>query len=114
MSRSHLELHRRVWSEKPVLRALYDEWWQMLLAETVPGRIVELGSGPGTFKQTHPHIVGSDIIFCPWNDLVVDAAHLPFGRGSIENLVMTDVLHHVALTAVSSVFEEATRVLQPG
>jgi ubiquinone/menaquinone biosynthesis C-methylase UbiE len=57
-------------------------------------------------------VISSDIQFSPWLDLVADAQRLPFQDGTINNIVMLDVLHHIEFPAL--LFREASRVLGPG
>lgn len=103
--------HRRGWEKKPLLRALYLEWFERMASHLRPGRTVELGSGPGRFAERCPGVIASDIVPVPWVDVVLDAARLPFGAGAVDNLVMLDVFHHLDPVAF---LDEAARVLSPG
>jgi SAM-dependent methyltransferase len=103
--------YRAIWNTKPSLRAVYADIYKRILANSVPGSILEIGGGSGNFKATVPHAVSSDIVIAPWLDVVCDAQRLPFADNSLSNIVMMDVLHHIenpvrALT-------EACRVLRP-
>ena len=107
-----LEHYRALWFRKPALRAVYTDIYQRILAAAVPGRILEVGGGSGNFKVIAPNAVSSDILFAPWLDIVCDAQQLPFPDGSLSNVVMFDVIHHIEhpLRALS----EANRVLRKG
>jgi len=112
MSLERLQRHREAWSQKPGLRRIYREWFGMITAELEAGISTELGSGPGFFKEYFPACIASDIITSPWIDCVLDAGHLPFKTGSLANIILIDVIHH--LQNPVSFFNEAVRVLKPG
>ena len=78
----------------------------------VEGRTVEIGGGIGQFKDRFPLVIATDIQIAPWLDLVADAQRLPFAQGSISNIVMIDVLHHLEFPLLF--LREASRVLRPG
>jgi len=105
--------HRTTWARKPALRGVYDRWFAALheaCASASP--IVELGCGPGFFKDRHPDLIATDAIANPHADAVVEAAALPFGSGRVGGLVLLDVFHH--LPRPLAFLEEAARVLRPG
>ncbi len=106
--------HRRVWEEKPVLRRIYnEEFFARLLSSKTPGGIsVEVGGGPGFFKQRLPSVISTDLVLCPWLDVVADAQALPFQTSSVTNVLGLDVLHHLA--APMKFLKEAERVLVQG
>jgi len=111
--RDILTRHRRVWSRKPSLRRVYETYFRTILEQCGTRRpIVELGSGPGFFKEFAPHAIATDVESTPWIDLVVDACELPFADESVGNIVMLDVFHHIARPA--KFLEEAARVLKLG
>src|SRR4051794_2039456 len=101
-----------IWARKPVLRVIYDDFYDRIAAACVPGTTLEIGGGIGNLKQRLPDVVATDIQFAPWLDCVADAQHLPFAAGVIANIVMVDVLHHVEFPVVF--FREVERVLAPG
>jgi SAM-dependent methyltransferase len=106
--------HRRVWEQKPMLRRVYsEEFFARLLAQRVmDGVSIEVGAGPGFFKQFAPGIFSTDLIWCPWLDAIADAQHLPFRRGSVANIFGLDMLHHLA--APLDFLRESARILAPG
>jgi len=106
--------HRRVWEQKPILRRVYnDEFFARLLAFRKPSGIsVEVGAGPGFFKQSAPDVLSTDLIWCPWLDAIADAQQLPFRAGSVANIFGLDMLHHLA--APMTFLSEVSRILIPG
>lgn len=104
--------HRRVWHDKPVLRRLYEIYYREILGYCRPGLTLEIGGGSGNLKEFATGIISTDIVFEPWLDAVADAHALPFRAASFDNIVLFDVLHHLA--APVTFFEEAQRLLKPG
>lgn len=91
--------HRRaIILGKPFLRDIYRDWYARLAA-VLPlgdGAVLELGSGAGFFVDAVPQAITSDVVHCPFIDLVLDGRALPFRRGSLKGVVMTNVLHHIS------------------
>jgi SAM-dependent methyltransferase len=106
--------HRRVWQKKAVLRRIYnEEFFARLLSSRKPGGVcIEVGGGPGFFKELLPSVLCTDLIQCPWLDAVADAQHLPFRSSSITNIFGLDMLHHLA--APMMFLKEVQRVLVCG
>lgn len=111
MSRQRLDEHRAIWKEKPVLRAIYTDFYQRIIAASRPGRSLEIGGGSGNLKEFSAEVVSTDIVYTSWLDATADAQALPFVNSSFANLVAVDVLHHVERPR--RFFQEAVRVLQP-
>src|SRR5262245_15405723 len=107
-----LDGYRDIWERKPVLRLIYDDFYDRIAAACVSGLAIELGGGIGNLKQRLPEVVATDIQPAPWLDCVADAQRLPFAGGCAANIVMVDVLHHLEFPVVF--FREAERVLRPG
>ena len=101
---------RVIWTSKPIVRKLYQKWYGHVKEALRPGKTLELGGGSGNLKDFLPGAILSDLVFAPWLDAVMDAHALPFGDGSLDNMVLLDVLHHLAAPAVF--FQEAGRVLR--
>lgn len=104
--------YREIWASKKLLKLVYDDYYRRIIDACVPGITVELGGGMGQFKEFLPGAISSDIQKSPMIDVVADAQRLPFRTGTLSNIVMLDVLHHVEFPALF--FEEALRVLRPG
>ena len=107
-----LNSRREVWQSKEILRRLYHRWYGIIGDAIKPGTILEIGGGSGNLKEFFPDVMSSDIIFVPWLDVVADAHHLPFKDGSLDNIVLFDVLHHLRESV--SFFSDAQRVLKQG
>ena len=109
-----LEAQERVWEERPVVRRLYRDWYRLIrdrLAE-VSGPTIELGAGTARFKEAYPEAIATDVEETPWADQVVDALRLPYDTGSVANLILIDVFHH--LSSPTRFFDECRRVIAPG
>jgi SAM-dependent methyltransferase len=104
--------YQTIWARKPVLRAVYDDLFERMLALRVPGPSLEIGGGIGGLKARAPDLFSSDIQHAGWLDLVADAQALPFADESLSTILMLDVLHHVQFPA--RFFAEAARALRPG
>jgi SAM-dependent methyltransferase len=102
------------WRRRPLVRRLYHSWFRLVVAQlsSVPGPTIELGSGISRFKEHHPPTVATDIEPTPWVSDVVDAENLPYADGSLANLVLIDVFHH--LPGPTKFLDAAARVLAPG
>ena len=106
-----LSQRREIWAAKPIIRRLYGKWYGLIQEALKPGRTLELGGGSGNLREFLPEAITSDIVFEPWLDAVMDAQALPFKEESLDNIVLFDVLHHLAAPAVF--FREVERVLRP-
>jgi SAM-dependent methyltransferase len=108
-----LAAQERAWLARPLVRHLYRGWFgeiaERLAAE---GPTIELGAGIGRFREVVPDSVATDVAPTPWADEVVDASRLPYADGTVGNLVLVDVFHHLADPACF--LDEARRVLRPG
>lgn len=111
MTERLLDANRRAWEEKPALRAVYHDLYRRIAAACVAGPTLEIGGGTGNLKAYAPHVVATDIQTASWLDAVCDAHVLPFADGAFANVVLFDVLHHLARPALF--FAEAERVLRP-
>jgi SAM-dependent methyltransferase len=109
-----LEEQERIWQERPVLRRLYRDWYRLIreCVADVPGPIIELGAGTAHFKDACPQAIATDVEPTSWAEEVVDAQQLPYSDGSVANLILIDVFHHLARPA--RFFDECSRVLVPG
>ena len=107
-----LEKYRDAWDKKPLLRRVYNDIYDRIVLACVDGATLEIGGGIGQFKTRFPDVIATDIQIAPWLDVVADAQKLPFAEGSIANIVMVDVLHHIEYPILF--LREAERVLRPG
>ena len=109
-----LERQAAAWRERPLVRRLYREWHAAIRDRlaAVEGPTVELGSGFGSLRESIPAVVLTDVEATPWAHAVVDAEHLPYEDGTVANLVLVDVFHHLARPR--AFLDEAQRVLAPG
>ncbi len=105
---------RKIVRSKRYLGKIYNEWYQLIVASlpSPPGRVLELGSGPGFMSDYIPELITSDFMKIPDISLVLDAHKMPFTHNSLRAIVMTDVLHH--LCSPRLFFNEATRCVEPG
>lgn len=102
------------WRERPLVRALYGEWFREIAARLSrqPGESIELGAGIARLQAVAPQVMATDVEPTPWAATVADAEHLPYADASLANLVLVDVYHHVPRT--SRLLDEAARTLVPG
>src|SRR5688572_21717181 len=108
------ELLRAIMADKPFLRRIYDEWYGALAHRIPrgPGRVLEIGSGAGSFRDHVPDLIRSEVFRCANVDVVADARHLPFSNASLRAIVMVDVFHHVP--DVRQFMREASRTVRNG
>lgn len=106
-----LEGYRATWQQKPVLRAIYRDYYRRIMETARPGLVLEIGGGSGNLKEFAPRVISTDILPAPWLDAVADAQALPFRDRTFDSIVMVDVLHH--LQTPRSFLREAARVLRP-
>jgi SAM-dependent methyltransferase len=110
-----LEVQERAWDERPMLRRIYGEWYTAMVdrLSDASGHSIELGSGIGKLREfAAGRVVLTDIEETRWVDEVVDALDIPFDDGSLANIVMLDVFHH--LSDPARFLDEATRTLADG
>jgi SAM-dependent methyltransferase len=107
-----LPAHAEIWDRKPILRTIYNDFYDRILAACVPGLIIEIGAAPGHLKRRRSDVIATDIQFGAKLDCLADAQRLPFAPGVAANIVMVDVLHHIEFPVLF--FREAERVLTRG
>lgn len=110
-----LAAYERVWERKTILRCLYESWYRAILVELRPGNLVELGAGTGNLKRwlqaQGRRSFTFDILPGKFVDARADALRLPLRADSVDNIVLIDVLHHLARPL--AFLREAARVLKP-
>lgn len=112
MSKETLLRQRQLWNDKPVLRAIYEDYYRRMVAHCLHGVTLEIGGGSGNLKTFLDKVVSTDLIPAPWLDAAADAQKLPFADDVFSNVLAIDVLHHIERPV--RFFREAERVLQPG
>lgn len=111
------EIHDNLqhWMRKPLLQKVYRSFYERIAGFLVPGEsgtTVELGSGIGKIRSVLPECITTDIFPNPWIDQVENAYQLSFPDGTVSNLILFDVWHH--LQYPGSALKEFHRVLRPG
>lgn len=107
-----IERNRAAWQRKPLLQEIYRSFYARILRQvdpTIPGRVVEIGSGIGNLKAHLPGAICTDLFPNPWLDLTCDGYELPFRDGALSHLILFDVFHH--LVRPVAFLSEARRVL---
>jgi SAM-dependent methyltransferase len=107
--------NRHAWQRKPLLRSVYRGFHELIasrLDRSIAGLIVELGSGMGSIKEVIPDCVTTDLFPNPWLDRQENAYTLTFADGSVSNLILFDVWHHLRYPGTALI--EFQRVLAPG
>lgn len=110
---------RAVWKTKPVLRTIYCDFYRRVGEWLTHGPTIELGCSSGNFKAFLPGCMAVDVLRAPWLNVVADAHELPFADSSVSNIVLIDVIHHLAeprrfLEEAERVIEETERVITEG
>ncbi len=108
------QLRYQIIQQKGFLKKIYQKWYA-LIASAIPagdGALLELGSGAGFIKEVLPDFMTSEIFKCPDIDMVLDGTHLPFVKGALKGIVMTDVFHHIS--EPRSFLVESARCVRPG
>jgi len=110
---TEIERNRRAWESKPLLSEIYASFYRRIIGlmdRSLPGRIVEIGSGIGNLKSHLQEAISTDLFPNPWLDLVCDGYELPFASGSLSHLILFDVFHH--LQRPNAFLREARRALR--
>lgn len=110
MTAESLIEHRKVWNDKPVLRAIYQDYYEKIMSYARAGLSLEIGGGSGNLKEYAPEVITTDIVWMPWIDIAADAQSLPFADSVFDNIVMVDVLHHIEQPGMF--MREAQRILK--
>jgi Methyltransferase domain len=106
--------NKEAWERKPLLRVLYGQFYGRIRENlaSAPGSTVELGSGIGAAKTFIPECITTDIFPNPWIDRLENAYSLNFGIGTVSNLILLDVFHHLQYPGTA--LAEFWRVLADG
>lgn len=113
----NLEIHANAerWRRKPLLQEVYRGFYLEIARELrrdLAGETVEIGSGIGNLKNVVPEALSTDLFPNPWLDRVENAYALSFADGSLANLILFDVWHHLKYPGTA--LAEFHRVLAPG
>ena len=111
MTQEILERQHGTWQNKPVLRAIYEDYYERIVGACVPDATLEIGGGSGNLKQYLDDVISTDLVPTPWIDAAADAQALPFADASFGNIVGVDVLHHIEYPM--RFLAEAVRTLKP-
>ncbi len=107
--------HRAIILNKRFLKRLYTKWYndfQQNIKTLPEGKVLELGSGGGFFKELEPSIITSDLLDLPWVDMSFSALEMPFDNNELSGICMIDTFHHIPDS--SKFLKEVMRVLKPG
>jgi SAM-dependent methyltransferase len=107
-----IEKNLEAWKNKPLLQNIYAGFYRRILRHidtTLPGAVVEIGSGIGNLKAHLPQALCTDLFPNPWLDAVCDGYELPFADATLSHLILFDVFHH--LRRPRAFLNEARRVL---
>lgn len=110
-----IQENRAHWERKPVLRRVYQAFYQEIAKWTLQGgegATLELGSGMGNIKETLPDCLTSDLFPNPWLDRVENAYALNWQERTVKNLILFDVFHHLQYPGAA--LAEMARVVRPG
>jgi SAM-dependent methyltransferase len=104
--------NQAVWRRRPLLRKVYGHFYELMrrALASIPGPIVELGSGIGAVKEFMPTCITTDIFPNPWLDQQENAYSLTFADSSVSNIIMLDVFHHLIYPGTA--LAECHRVLR--
>jgi SAM-dependent methyltransferase len=110
-----IEKNQEYWNRKPLLHTLYRDFYRSIaknLSNLAESKIVELGSGLGNIHEVIPDCLRTDLFPNPWIDQVENAYRLSFSNGSVSDLILTDVFHHLKYPGTA--LKEFSRVLRKG
>lgn len=112
-----LEVHRQVLAEKPVMRAVFAEFYDRCMAiDRAYGRgdgaRIEIGAGSSLFGERYPEVMATDIKPHPHLDRVLDAQAMDLDAASARAVFGINCFHH--LPDPMAFFGELDRVLVPG
>ncbi|SDS26261.1 class I SAM-dependent methyltransferase [Opitutus sp. GAS368] len=112
---TEIQRNQKAWARKPMLRKVYHDFYGRIASRidpTIPGPVVELGSGMGRIKDVIPQCMTTDLFPNPWLDRQENCYQLSFADGSVSHLILFDVWHHLRYPGTA--LREFRRALAPG
>ena len=109
---SLLEQSRQKWKASSGIRATYESIYREMTSFAKGDRWLELGSGAGFFKLSHPNVSTSDIEKTKYVDLEVSAYDIEATATDWDTIFAMDMLHH--LTKPLDFFLSASKSLAAG
>ena len=107
-----IEKNRTYWRQKPLLQRVYKRFYSEIASRLIDGPKLELGSGIGQIKEFIPDCITSDLFPNPGVDRVESAYSLALPDGSLNNVILFDVWHHLEYPGAALL--EIRRVLARG
>ncbi len=107
--------HREIILSKAFLKKIYERWYSDFInitKELPSGKLLEIGSGGGFFKQLLPELITSDIMPLDHCDMVFSAEKMPFSKEELSGIFMLNVFHHIPKPYLF--LKEAERTLKSG
>ena len=106
--------HGKIIQSKPILKAIYEDWYHQIITHLAPNsnKVLEIGSGGGFLKKKIPNLITSDILPLEICDMTFSAEEMPFGNQELDAIVMVNVFHHIPKPF--RFLSEAERILKPG
>ena len=105
------ESHAEAWNRKPLLKKIYTDFYRSIANELQhehKGLIVEIGSGVPNATDVIPGALRTDSFAHGSVNQVENIYALSFETGSVANLFMVDVFHHLEFPG--SALDECYRV----
>jgi SAM-dependent methyltransferase len=108
-----IEQRRAMIQNKPIVKMVYNGWYQSIVNElpNIDGDTLEIGTGAGYLKDHIPVLICTDINKSAYIDCVLDAAQLPFSDNCFRAIILVNVFHHI--TKPEDFLTEVTRCLAP-
>lgn len=106
--------HRRIILDKPLLKAVYDSFYQRLLKGIIQknGNYIEVGAGGFNAKDYASNVKSSEFVANPLTDLVIDATKMDIEDSSVDSFITLNTLHH--MREPQKFFSEVNRTLKAG
>ena len=106
---------KQIINENYLLKKFYKENYNLFKKELkienkLGSTILEIGSGAGFIKDVIPNTITSEIIELEGIDLKMNATNLKFLNGSVDAIILLNVLHHI--TNPEQFISECQRVLK--